>query len=96
MPNVERDTWHEFILSRTDEWAMAYTDDAMAYRRLSRNHEAVVHSTGEYVNGEAHTNGIESFWATLKRAYKGTYFKMSEKHLHRVPGRTLRQAQLAV
>ena len=38
---------------------------------------------GEYVRGMAHTNGIESFWATLKRGYKGTYHKMSPKHLKR-------------
>ena len=31
----------------------------------------------------AHTNGIESFWATLKRAHKGVYHKISEKHLQR-------------
>ena len=33
--------------------------------------------------GSAHTNGIESFWATLKRAHKGTFHRMSPKHLHR-------------
>lgn len=31
----------------------------------------------------AHTNGIESFWAMLKRAHKGVWHKMSFKHLHR-------------
>ena len=37
----------------------------------------------EYVSGQAHTNGIESFWALLKRGYHGTYHHMSEKHLDR-------------
>ena len=41
----------------------------------------VKHSISEYVNGMAHTNGIESFWALLKRGYHGTYHHMSEKHL---------------
>ncbi len=30
-----------------------------------------------------HTNGIESFWSMLKRAHKGTFHKISKKHLHR-------------
>ncbi len=38
---------------------------------------------GEYVKDQAHTNGIESFWALLKRGYIGTYHKMSVKHLNR-------------
>ena len=46
---------------------------------LTSEHEAVKHSVGEYVRGQAHTNGIESFWSMLKRGYYGTYHKMSCK-----------------
>ncbi len=41
------------------------------------------HSIKEYVNGEAHINGMESFWALLKRGYYGTYHRVSSKHLQR-------------
>ena len=83
VPNVERLTLQEFVTSRTDASATVYTDDAMAYRRLPRKHEAVVHSAGEYVREQAHTQGIESFWAMLKRGYMGTYHYWSMKHLQR-------------
>ena len=46
-------------------------------------HSSVAHSRGQYVDGFTYTNGIESFWAPLKRAHKGTFQKMSPKHLHR-------------
>ena len=44
---------------------------------------AVKHSVGEYVDDQAHTNCMESFWALLKRGYHGTCHKMSVKHLRR-------------
>lgn len=66
-----------------DPSAKVYTDEARAYRGMSFNHEAVNHSVGEYVRGQVHTNGIESFWAMLKRGYQGTFHHMSEKHLSR-------------
>ena len=62
--------------------AKVYTDDHGGYVGLP-NHETVRHSVAEYVKGQAHTNGIESFWATLKRAHKGVFHKMSPKHLQR-------------
>ena len=46
-------------------------------------HKTVKHSVGEYVNKAASTNGIESFWALLKRGYHGTFHHVSEKHLGR-------------
>ena len=50
------------------------------------DHEAVKHSVSEYVRDQAHTNGIESFWATLKRGYHGTFHHISEKHINRYVG----------
>ena len=46
-------------------------------------HESVNHSAGEYIKGQAHTNGVESFWSMLKRGHAGVYHKMSKKHLQR-------------
>ena len=54
----------------------------MSYKGLV-NHEAVQHSIGKWVDGLAHTNGMESFWAMLKRGYHGVYHRMSVQHLHR-------------
>ena len=76
-------TLQGFVWNRTQPTARIYTDDARAYQGMPRAHAAVKHSVGEYVDGQAHTNGIESFWATLKRDYHGTYHQMSEKHLGR-------------
>ena len=76
-------TLQAFIQGRVAEGATVYTDEASAYKGMPFEHEAVNHSVGEYVRGMAHTNGIESFWSMLKRAHKGTYHKMSHKHLDR-------------
>jgi len=46
-------------------------------------HQTVNHSAKEYVNGMAHTNGIESVWAVLKRGLHGVYHHASPKHIGR-------------
>ena len=78
-----KSTLQEFVVDNTSKDATVYTDEATAYRGMPRKHEAVKHSIGEYVRDGVHTNGIESFWAMLKRGYKGIYHKMSPKHLQR-------------
>ena len=72
-----------FVESHAIPTAYIYTDEAQAYKQLRHHHESIRHSVGEYVRGEVHTSGIESFWALLKRGYYGTFHKMSPKHLHR-------------
>lgn len=62
------------------------TDDHLSYIGLSQKgyqHHTVNHSAKEYVDGIAHTNGVESFWALLKRGLYGTYHCVSKKHLQR-------------
>jgi len=84
IPNVKRDTLHQFINENIEPGAVVNTDDLMSYKKLQRHeHEFVKHSVGEYVSHQAHINGIESFWSLLKRAHKGTYHKISKKHLNR-------------
>jgi transposase-like protein len=75
---------HEIIDQRIAPTATLYTDDHRGYIGAPvAAHVAVKHSVGEYVNGNASTNGVESFWALLKRGYYGTFHKMSEEHLPR-------------
>ena len=63
---------YQFTHERIDVDAMVFADDLKSYDGL-RNHSVVRHGIGEYVNDQAHVNGMEWFWALLKRAYYGTY-----------------------
>ncbi len=83
VPNREKGTVQGFIGNSVSPEAKVYTDDHRSYIGLPYDHESVNHSIGEFVRDQAHTNGVESFWAGLKRGYYGTYHRMSEKHLGR-------------
>lgn len=84
IPNTKSETVSKFILDHVEPGAKLYTDDANAYLSLvDFDHDSVKHSVGEYVKGQATTNGIESFWSMLRRGHAGTYHKMSKKHLQR-------------
>ena len=81
---TNKDTLQGFVADTVAMGTTVYTDEASAYEGMvDVDHQAVRHSVGEYVKDRAHTNGMESFWAMLKRGYMGTYHHMSWKHLHR-------------
>ena len=84
VPATDTPTLQGFVRDAAKPGAKVYTDDAAAYRGMGGfKHEAVNHSAGEYVRDQAHTNGIESFWAMLKRGDQGTFHHLSAKHLDR-------------
>ena len=79
----DKPTLQGFVQEHAASGATVFTDEAKAYSGLPFEHETVKHSVGEYVRDQAHTNGMESFWSMLKRAHKGTLYKISPKHLQR-------------
>ena len=79
--HTDKETLQGLVKTHTADGSKVYTDEASAYDGLP-NREAVKHSVKEYVNGQAPTNGVESFWSMLKRAHKGTFHKLSA-HLQR-------------
>ena len=87
VPTVGKEDLRDFITQRARLGAVVYTDNWAPYRGIPYDHHSINHSGGEYVrygeNDDIHTNHIESFWATMKRAYIGVYHHMSHKHLHR-------------
>ena len=62
--------------------ATLITDEFKGYLGIKHimPHKTVDHSVW-YVNGDAHTNNIESFWAILKRGIVGQYHKVSLRYL---------------
>jgi len=83
IPSTSKQVLQSFIINNVRSGATVYTDEHSSYVGIPYHHMAVSHSAREYVNGMAHTNGIESFWALLKRGYHGVYHYMSVKHLPR-------------
>ena len=82
LEETTRKELHGFINENVKTDSNVITDELKGYLKMEGyDHETVCHSVGEYVRGQAHTNGIESFWALLKRGYQGTHHHMSRKHL---------------
>ena len=71
------------------------TDDSSSYPKalndaapplfgnMRSKHKTIKHSAGVYVEGEIHTNTVESAFSLLKRGIVGSWHKVSAKHLAR-------------
>lgn len=81
--STHQDVVQGFVGAHTKPGAAVYTDESRAYSGIPFRHHRVCHATREYVRGDVHTNGIESFWAVLKRAHKGVFHRLSPKHMQR-------------
>jgi hypothetical protein len=74
------------VFTNVDRASNFMTDQAHFYGPIGKefaSHKAVLHSIGEYVRGDAHSNTAENFFSIFKRGVIGTYHHMSEQHLHR-------------
>lgn len=84
IPGTSRKEIHKFIRENVNLSSTLYSDDHSSYKGLHGYiHQSVNHTLGEYVNGDCHTNGIESFWSLLKRGHYGIFHNMTAKHIHR-------------
>ena len=84
IPNAKRETLQTKILENVGWGAHIHTDQHPSYNGIDKTnlfvHQTVNHMV-EYVRGNVHTNGIENFWALLKRTLKGTYVAVEPYHL---------------
>ena len=72
------------VRNHVEGGSMVYTDAHTSYIGLDDTYvHNVINHAHEYVNGHIHTNGIENFWALLKRSIKGTYISVEPFHLFR-------------
>lgn len=87
IPNVDGSNLRKAIATHVDmRPSILHTDELGAYRSMSdefTDHIAVNHSAGNYVNHDASTNAVESYFAQLKRSIDGTHHAVSVEHLPR-------------
>ena len=84
VPNVKAKTLRPRVKESVENGSTVYTDALSSYNGLGVRftHKTIDHAE-KYVDGRVHTNGIENFWAILKRSLNGTYISVEPFHLFR-------------
>jgi len=84
VPDRERKTLQPRVRAVVAGGAELMTDALPSYRGLDAEYvHGVIDHAEAYVDGKVHTNGIENFWALLKRMTGGTYVSVEPFHLFR-------------
>jgi transposase-like protein len=81
--NTTTTTLLNIALNIAKQGSEIQTDEYNAYTKFSEyyKHKKVKHAL-EYVTADGiHCNGVESFWALLKRGIKGQFHHLSKKYL---------------
>jgi len=84
VPNRKKHALQAEVRKNVKAGSALYTDFLLSYEGLAGDyaHKVVDHAV-EYVNGNVHTNGLENYWALLKRTISGTYVSVEPYHLFR-------------
>ncbi len=80
--DTSKKTLHAEIRKEVSAFSELYTDAWKGYRGLTPEYiYKFVDHVVNYAIGQVHTNGLENFWALLKRWLKGTYISVEPFHL---------------
>jgi transposase-like protein len=85
IPNRKKHAIQGEVRKHVEAGSALYTDFLLSYEGLAGEyaHRVVDHAV-EYVrDGVVHTNGLENYWALLKRTISGTYVSVEPFHLFR-------------
>jgi transposase-like protein len=84
VPTAKKDVLQGEVRSRVEVGSNIYTDDSPSYYGLKPEYDhQIINHLEKYVDGRVSTNGIENFWALLKRGLNGTYVAVEPFHLFR-------------
>ena len=83
--DTSSNTLMKFLKRNVKQGSTVSTDEWVGYNKVSEKfaHLVVNHGSGQYVEGEAHTNTLEGFWSLFKRGIIGQYHQISEKYLNK-------------
>ena len=84
LENRRKNTIQPEIREHVEAGAALYSDELLSYEGLASDyaHQVINHAV-EYARGNIHTNGMENYWALLKRGLNGTYVSVEPFHLFR-------------